>query len=111
MALLRVNHGRASRAIADQLQNHFLILCAVEVMAACRVLHETAGRNRDSGSGIESVPGARPPSAFQYDGITIIRMKMRTRHQPRRKLHTDDIHAGLGWISRNHRHLYSVVAW
>ena len=72
MAVLRVNHGRAARTIADQLQNDFLVLGAIVMVSARRMLHEAAGLDRHRCIRIKSIARPRPPRALDYNGVPVI---------------------------------------
>src|SRR5690606_36168381 len=67
-AVFRMGVGRAARADADELQDHFLVLGAIEMIAVGGVLHVATRLDRPGGLRIEGLARARPPGALDHDG-------------------------------------------
>src|SRR5258706_3974176 len=110
LAVFRVDHGRAAGAVADQLQNDFLVLGAIVMVSARRVLHEAPRLDRHGRIRIEGVTRPCPPCALDYDGVAVVRMIVRPRHEARRKFYAHDVYTGFGRIARDHGRLHAVIS-
>src|SRR5579859_5209842 len=111
MTLFRMDEGGGARAVADDLQHRLFILGAVEMMPAGGMFHETARFQWHGHVRIENIPGACPPGALQYDGVTVFGMKMRPRHYPGRKLNAHDVNARFRRVAGDNRDFHAIVAW
>src|SRR5262249_12316508 len=73
--------------------------CAIEVVHAGRMLHETSRLEWNSFIRCEHISFARVPCSFEDRSVSVLAMGVRPAHHAGWEFDLDDVHARLCWIT------------
>ena len=96
---IRFNLRGRHRSHADDLNDHFFVFGAVEVMQPRGMQHEAAGPDRNGFLRRERVAFTRPPRAFDDRDESCLIVHVRARHLAGCEAATDDVDTRFGGIA------------